>query len=92
MSQDVVKKTVILSQLESDVQSLKCSMDLLQALVYEQQESIDSIEDFIQLTKHDVKGAETALSTVLSTVDTRGYLYVSGLMGVLGVIVGVMLF
>jgi len=82
MSIEVPKKTVILSQLENDVQSLKHSMEILQSLVYEQQESIDSMEDAIQLTKQDVHEAEKAL--VAADTYSSGYwtMYASGVVGI----------
>lgn len=48
-------------QIEKDVIQLKESMDILQELVQEQQAPIDTIETFIEESKHNVKKAHTSL-------------------------------
>jgi len=92
MQQAQITKENIMATLEKDVRMLKDSMDIIHALVHEQQESIDSIEDFIHLTKQDVKAAETALVVAdtysIKKNSTEYMYYLSGLVGIVGVVMG----
>jgi len=62
-----------LNTLENDVRHLKDSMDILQALIYEQQESIDTIEDAIRKTKEEVNIGQVSL--VKAETHRTGYMY-----------------
>lgn len=76
------------ADIERDVVLLKESMEIIQTLVHEQQESLDTIEEFIIMTKNDIKKAETTLH-VSSVYTTPSYtMYVSGAIGIIGTIIG----
>jgi t-SNARE complex subunit (syntaxin) len=58
-------------------------MNTLNQLVTENQEQIDTIEDFIEQSKNDVKESEETISTA-SSYST----YVTGTIGTIGTIIG----
>ena len=55
------EKRTKFQQIEQDVLQLKESMDILQELVQDQQAPIDTIETFIEESKHNVNKAHTSL-------------------------------
>ena len=59
-SEQIEKRTKF-QQIEQDVLQLKESMDILQELVQDQQAPIDTIETFIEESKHNVNKAHTSL-------------------------------
>ncbi len=86
----VQSKNDIMVALERDVYLLKDSMDIIQALVCEQQDAIDTIEDAIRTTREEVVVAETAL-IIAEKHNTGNWYYVSGFAGFIGFVVGVLI-
>lgn len=61
-------------QIEEDVIHLKQSMDLLNTIVCEQQPYIDSIEDFIILSKENTKSALVELKQAEEYSNSTSYI------------------
>jgi len=59
--QDQPDKRLIYEQLEKEVVQLRESMLVLNYLVKEDQESLDTLEDFIHMSKEEVKEAHQEL-------------------------------
>lgn len=70
-------------KIEKDVLALLSTMNTLNQLVTENQGQIDTIEDFIEQSKNDVKESEETISTA-SSYST----YVTGTIGTIGTIIG----
>lgn len=69
------------TEIENDVMELNRSMQILHSIVNEQQESIDSIEDFIHISKEDTKKAYEELKTAKSYNDSYNYNYITLIVG-----------
>jgi len=66
-----------MDQLEKDVLNLKESMDILASIINEQQDSIDTLENFIEQSKETVKESKEDIkdsSTYTTTYITGGIL------------------
>ena len=80
------------ADIEKDVLLLKESMEIMHTLVNEQQDTLDTLEDYIVLTKNDIKQGETQL--VIADNINRDYSYMSGVIsiGAIGIMIGFVLF
>ena len=80
------------ANIEKDVLLLKESMEIMHTLVNEQQDTLDTLEDYIVLTKNDIKQGETQL--VIADNINRDYSYMSGVIsiGAIGIMIGFVLF
>ena len=72
------------TEIEQDVLLLKESMEIMQTLVYEQQDTLDTIEDAIFRSKNDVIQGETQFVDA----NTVTYNYTYGAIGLIGTILG----
>jgi t-SNARE domain-containing protein 1 len=77
-------------EIENDVMELNRSMQILNSIVNEQQESIDSIDDFIQISKEDTKKAYEELKTAKVYNDSYNYNYFTLIVG--GIATGLLIF
>ena len=80
------------ADIEKDVLLLKESIEIMHTLVNEQQDTLDTLEDYIVLTKNDIKQGETQL--VIADNINRDYSYMSGVIsiGAIGIMIGFVLF
>lgn len=80
------------ADIEKDVLLLKESMEIMHTLINEQQDTLDTLEDYIVLTKNDIKQGETHL--VITDNINRNYSYISGVIsiGAIGIMIGFVLF
>ena len=75
-------KNETIQQIEKDVLLLKESFEILNTLVIEQQEPIDTLEDFIQVSKENVKDAHKELLKAKEYQSNNNYLtYMSYITG-----------
>lgn len=82
MNQDHVKHL----EIEKDVLSLLEAMNTLNQLVSDSQAQIDTIENFIEESKHDVQESKEVIETA-SSYST----YVTGAIGTIGTVIGLFL-
>jgi len=66
-----------MDQLEKDVLDLQKSMNILATIVNEQQESIDTLENFIEQSKETVKESSNDLHKT-SEYNSSTYTYIIG--------------
>ncbi len=78
------------TEIEQDVLLLKESMEIMQTLVHEQQDTLDTIEDAIFRSKTDVRQGETQI--VVADTNTVTYNYTYGAIGLIGTILVLVLF
>ena len=80
------------ADIENDVLLLKESMEIMHTLVNEQQGTLDTLEDYIILTKNDIKQGETQL--VIADKINTDYSYLSRVIsiGAIGIMIGFVLF
>jgi hypothetical protein len=74
-------------ELENDVIKLKESMDFLSKVVYIQQESIDSLEDFIEISKNDVKKGEKEIKRASNYSSYLSWLTAGAAAGIMGLMI-----
>ncbi len=78
------------TEIEQDVLLLKESMEIMQTLVHEQKDTLDTIEDAIFKSKNDVRQGETHI--VVADANTVTYNYTYGAIGLIGTILVLVLF
>ena len=74
-------------QLENDVIKLKESMDFLSKVVYTQQQSIDTIEEFIEISKNDVKKGAIEIKKASNYSGYISWLTAGAAAGVMGLMI-----
>ena len=86
------KKQLIFHQLEHDILLLQESMDQLYSLVHDQQESIDSIEEFIIQSKADIHKGAIVLYEAKD--ESQGYFYYisAGVTAIMGFVAWLIIF
>ena len=75
-------------KLENDINLLKDSMETIYDLINNQQESIDTLDDFIQISKYDIQGGRARIEDGNQYAESKNQvLYTGGIIsGVITVI------
>jgi hypothetical protein len=74
-------------ELENDVIKLKESMDFLSKVVYIQQQSIDTLEEFIEISKNDVNKGAKGIKQASKYSGYLSWLTAGAAAGVMGLII-----
>lgn len=70
-------------ELENDVIKLKESMDFLSKVVYTQQQSIDTLDEFIEISKNDVKKGTIEIKKASNYSGYISWLTAAGVMSLM---------
>ena len=85
ITSNIVNKENTYKKIEEDVIQLKQSFDILNELVHDQQHNIDTIEDFIMVSKENTKSALRELKQAEEYNNSSSYFsyYASGFCAVI---------
>jgi len=85
ITSNIVNKENPYKKIEEDVIQLKQSFDILNELVHDQQHNIDTIEDFIMVSKENTKSALRELKQAEEYNNNSSYFsyYASGFFAVI---------
>ena len=82
---NVITKENMYKTIEEDIINLKKSFEVLHELVQDQQHGIDTIEDFIIVSKENTKSALVELKQAAEYQESNSYFsyYISGFIGMI---------